>query len=32
MSISRRLYKKKVFIIDSLNKDNLDTIHHFMLV
>ena len=24
--------KKKVFIIDSLNKDNLDTIHNFMLV
>ena len=32
MYISRRLYKKKVFIIDSLNKDNLDNIHHFMLV
>ena len=25
-------YIKKGFIIDSLNKDNLDTIHHFMLV
>ena len=26
------LIRIKVFIIDSLNKDNMDTIHHFMLV
>ena len=25
-------YKEKVFIIDSLNRDNLDTTHNFMLV